>query len=88
MEDCTGEVAAATEEEVWKLMERHAAVAHDEDPSSWNDETRNDLKAFIKTEEAERFAAFAMECRVIRDHENRWRMPMMIETSTTTYPCR
>ena len=32
MEACPGKVVAETEEEVWKLMELHASVAHDEDP--------------------------------------------------------
>ncbi len=43
-------VVAATEDEVWKLMELHAVVAHGEDPSSWDDETRHYLKTLIKSE--------------------------------------
>ena len=31
MESCPGKVVAETEEEVWKLMELHAKIAHDED---------------------------------------------------------
>lgn len=50
MEDCPGKVVAATEDEIWRLVELHAVVAHDEDPSSWDDETRNYLKTLIKTE--------------------------------------
>jgi len=49
MESCPGKVVAATEEEVWKLMELHAKIAHDEDASEWDDETRAYLKTLIKT---------------------------------------
>lgn len=48
MESCPGKVVAATEEEVWKLMELHAKIAHDEDASEWDDETRAYLKTLIK----------------------------------------
>ena len=50
METCPGKVVAATEEEVWKLMELHAVVAHGEDPSSWDDKTRQYLGTLIKSE--------------------------------------
>ncbi len=33
MEACPGKVIAETEDEVWKLMELHAKIAHDEDAS-------------------------------------------------------
>jgi len=49
MEDCPGKVVAASEEEVWKLMELHAVVAHGEDPSSWDEATRDYLAKLIKT---------------------------------------
>ncbi|MCA0871950.1 DUF1059 domain-containing protein [Seohaeicola saemankumensis] len=47
MEDCPGEVTASSKDEVWKLMELHAVVAHGEDPSSWDSETRAYLGALI-----------------------------------------
>ena len=50
MEDCPGHVVAATEDEVWKLMELHASVAHGEDPSAWSDEDRAYLKTLIRIE--------------------------------------
>ncbi len=50
MEACPGKVVAETEEEVWKLMELHASVAHDEDPGAWSDEDRIYLKTLIKPE--------------------------------------
>ncbi|MDE0728246.1 MAG: DUF1059 domain-containing protein [Alphaproteobacteria bacterium] len=43
-----GYVAAETEDEVWKLMELHAVVAHGEDPSAWSDDDRAFLKTLIK----------------------------------------
>ena len=42
-------VTAATEDEVWQLMELHAAVAHQEDPAAWDEETRAYLKTLIRT---------------------------------------
>lgn len=50
MEACPGMVVAETEDEVWKLMELHASVAHGEDPSAWTDEDRAYLKMLIKAE--------------------------------------
>jgi hypothetical protein len=49
MEACPGYVAAETEAEVWKLMELHAAHAHDEDPGAWSEEDRAYLMTLIKT---------------------------------------
>ena len=49
MESCPGKVVAETEEELWKLMELHAVIAHGEDPSTWDDETRAYAKTLIKT---------------------------------------
>ena len=49
MEACPGQVIAETEDEVWKLMELHAKIAHDEDASGWDHETRAYLKSLIKT---------------------------------------
>ncbi len=48
-EACPGTVVAETEGEVWKLMELHAKIAHDEDASEWDEETRAYLKTLIKT---------------------------------------
>ncbi len=49
METCPGKVVAETKEEVWSLMELHAKIAHDEDASGWDDDTRSYLKILIKT---------------------------------------
>jgi hypothetical protein len=50
MEACPAQVTAETEDEVWKLMELHASVAHGEDPAAWSDEDRAYLKTLIKSE--------------------------------------
>jgi len=49
MEACPAKVVAETEDEVWKLMELHAKIAHDEDASKWDVETRAYLKMLIKS---------------------------------------
>ncbi len=49
MEDCPGKVVAATQDEVVKLMELHAVVAHGEDPSAWSEEDRVYLMSLIKS---------------------------------------
>ena len=49
MEACPASVVAETEAEVWKLMELHAVIAHGEDPSSWDEETRRYLGTLIKS---------------------------------------
>ena len=48
MEDCPASVVAETKEEVWKLMELHALVAHDEKASDWDGDTRAYLETLIK----------------------------------------
>ena len=50
MEECPGKVIAETEDEVVKLMEVHATVAHGEDPANWSAEDRAYLTTLIKAE--------------------------------------
>jgi len=50
MESCPGYVRAETTDEVWKLMELHAKVAHGEDPAAWSDDDRAYLQTLIKAE--------------------------------------
>lgn len=52
MEACPGKVIAETKNEVWKLMELHAAVAHKEDAANWDSDTRAYLETLIKEEAA------------------------------------
>ncbi|MFC1681077.1 DUF1059 domain-containing protein [Pseudomonadota bacterium] len=49
METCLGHFVAETEDELWKLIELHASVAHEEDPGKWSGEDRQYLKKLIKT---------------------------------------
>ena len=48
---CPGQFVAETEDELWKLMELHASVAHGEDPREWSDEDRKYLETLIKSEQ-------------------------------------
>jgi len=48
MDACPGYFVAETENEIWKLMEVHASVAHGEDPGQWSGEDRQYLKTLIK----------------------------------------
>ena len=50
MEACPGHFIAETEDEIWRLMELHASVAHDEDPGAWSDEDKAYLKTLISSE--------------------------------------
>ena len=52
MEACPGRFYAETNDELWKLIELHAKVAHNEDAAAWPAEDIAQLKALIKTEEA------------------------------------
>jgi hypothetical protein len=50
MDACPGQFVAETENELWKLIELHATVAHGEDPREWSDEDRKLLKTLIRSE--------------------------------------
>ena len=50
MEACPGHFVTETEEEILKVIELHASVAHGEDPSKWSDEDRKLIKTLIKSE--------------------------------------
>ncbi len=50
MDACPGQFVAETEDELWKLMEVHASVAHGEDPREWSDEDRKYLKTLMNSE--------------------------------------
>ena len=50
MEECPGRFYAETEDEIWKLVELHASVAHGEDATAWTAEGRAHLKTLIRTE--------------------------------------
>lgn len=50
MEACPGRFSAASEDELWQHMELHAVMAHQEDPASWTDEDRAQLRILIRIE--------------------------------------
>jgi len=50
MEACPGQFVTATWDEIWKLMELHAALAHGENPDEWSDEERDYLKTLISSQ--------------------------------------
>jgi hypothetical protein len=52
MEACPASFVAETKEELWKLMELHASIAHGEDPSDWTDEVRKYVGTLFKSAEA------------------------------------
>ncbi len=49
MQACPGHFVAETEDEIWQLLELHAATAHGDDPRAWSDEDRRHLKTLIKS---------------------------------------
>ena len=48
MEKCPASDVAETKDEVWKLIELHAQVAHEEEPADWDKETRDYLDTLIR----------------------------------------
>lgn len=50
MAACPGHFFAETQDELWKLIELHASVAHKEDPAAWTAEDRAQLKTLIQVE--------------------------------------
>jgi predicted small metal-binding protein len=50
METCPGKVTAETEEEIIKLIEVHAVVAHGEDPTTYSEDDWAHIKTFIKSQ--------------------------------------
>ena len=50
MEACPAHFRAETSDELWKIIELHAQLAHGEDASEWPTEDIAQLKALIKTE--------------------------------------
>jgi len=50
MEGCPFHVVTEAEDEIRKIMELHAAIAHAEDPGEWSGEDRQYLKTLMKSE--------------------------------------
>lgn len=53
MEACPGRFYAESENELWKLIELHASVAHKEDPAAWTVQDKAQVKTLIKTIKSE-----------------------------------
>ena len=49
MESCPARFTTETQDELMKIIELHASVAHGEDTSAWTDEDRAQLKSLIRT---------------------------------------
>ena len=49
MEGCPGQFTAETRDELWQLVELHARVAHDEEPSAWSADEKTMLEKLIRT---------------------------------------
>jgi predicted small metal-binding protein len=47
MEKCPGQFHAEAEAELWKHIELHAKLAHDENPEAWSSEERAQIKALV-----------------------------------------
>ncbi len=47
METCPGQFHAQTEAELWKLIELHAKLAHDENADAWSPGDRAQIKALM-----------------------------------------
>ena len=48
MEACSGSFTAETEGELWKHIELHASVAHQEKPAQWSSADRRTVKNLIR----------------------------------------
>ncbi len=51
MEACPARFTTETQDELWKIIEVHASVAHGEDPAAWSDEDKVYLGTLIKTDQ-------------------------------------
>jgi hypothetical protein len=52
LETCPGEFYAATEDELLLHMDKHARVAHQQDPTTWPADTSAFVKGLIRTDRA------------------------------------
>lgn len=50
METCPGRFRTASKDELWKVIELHASVAHGEDPTAWTAEDRARIESLIELE--------------------------------------
>ena len=52
METCPASFVAETKDELWKLIELHASIAHGESEADWTAEVRDYIGSLIKTHAA------------------------------------
>lgn len=50
MEACPAHFTTETLDELWKIIELHASMAHGENPAAWSDEDKDYLRTLIKSE--------------------------------------
>lgn len=50
LEGCPGAFRAASRNELWRLIEVHASLAHGEDPAAWSPEDRAEVDRLITVE--------------------------------------
>ena len=48
MESCPGSFKAETEAELWKHIELHASIAHQENPEKWSAEERQTMQKLTR----------------------------------------
>jgi hypothetical protein len=48
MEACPGLFTAESEAELWRHIELHAVVAHQEDPEKWSPEDKRQMQQLIR----------------------------------------
>ena len=51
MEACAAHSTAETQDELMKIIELHASVAHGEDPADWSEEDKSYLRQLFKSEQ-------------------------------------
>jgi hypothetical protein len=49
MEACPASFATQSEQELWKHIEVHGSVAHQEDPAKWSAADRQQIKELIRS---------------------------------------
>jgi hypothetical protein len=48
MQNCPGTFRTETEEELWRHLELHGAIAHGEQPENWSDDERRQIRDLIR----------------------------------------
>jgi hypothetical protein len=51
MESCPASFTTETENELWKHIELHGVIAHQEKPEEWSPEERQQMKKLVRTDD-------------------------------------